>query len=56
MPPSRDDEELVKTTVMLPAALWRAAKIAAVDDRMDLRDVVIAALEAHLKRRKEVRR
>ncbi len=40
---------MVKTTVDLPEALWRAAKIQAMDERTDLRQVVIAALEAYLK-------
>ena len=41
--------DVVKTTVDLPAALWRRAKIAAMDERADLRDVIIRALEAYLK-------
>jgi hypothetical protein len=40
---------VVKTTLELPEALWRAAKIRAIDERSDFRSVVIAALEAHLK-------
>jgi hypothetical protein len=39
----------VKTTVDLPEDLWRAAKIRAMDDRTDLRSVVISALKAYLK-------
>lgn len=39
----------VKTTVVLPEELWRAAKIRAMDDRTDLRTVLIEALEAHLR-------
>jgi hypothetical protein len=38
----------VKTTVELPGALWREAKIRAVDDRVDLRTVFIRALEQYL--------
>jgi hypothetical protein len=38
-----------KTTVDLPETLWRAAKIRALDERSDLRAVVIAALEVYLK-------
>lgn len=41
----------VKTTIDLPAELWRAAKIRALDDRRDFREVVIAALEAFLSKR-----
>ena len=38
----------VKTTVDLPEDLWRATKIRAMDDRTDLRSVMIAALETYL--------
>ena len=37
-------------TVEIPWALWRAAKLKAIDDGCDLRDVVIAALERYLRR------
>lgn len=40
----------MKTTVELPEELWRKAKIRAMDDRSDLRSVIIAALEAHLRK------
>ncbi|MDE3155247.1 MAG: hypothetical protein KGN76_09095 [Acidobacteriota bacterium] len=43
----------VKTTVELPEDLWRAAKIRAMDERSDLRSVLIAALAAYLKPRKD---
>jgi hypothetical protein len=39
----------VKTTVVLPEELWRAAKIKAMDERTDLRSVLIEALEKHLR-------
>lgn len=42
---------MVKTTVDLPEDLWRAAKLRALDERSDLRHVIIAALEAYLKGR-----
>jgi hypothetical protein len=38
----------VKTTVELPGDLWRSAKIRAMDERVDLRTVLIRALEAYL--------
>lgn len=38
----------MKTTVDLPQALWRAAKIRAVDDQSDLRSVIISALKSYL--------
>lgn len=41
----------VKMTVEVPTALWRAAKIRAIDEQADLRSVVIAALESYLKAR-----
>jgi len=49
--PKRDadpDRPSVKTTVELPGELWRAAKIKAMDDRVDLRTVLIRALERYL--------
>lgn len=45
----RTDIDTVKTTVELPGELWRAAKIRAMDDRADLRTVLIRALEDYLK-------
>jgi hypothetical protein len=43
---------MVKTTVALPEEIWRAAKVRAMDERSDLRSVVVAALEAYLKPRR----
>ena len=40
----------VKTTITLPAELWERAKVRAIKDRTDFRSVVMAALEAFLKR------
>jgi hypothetical protein len=45
----RTDSDTVKTTVELPGELWRAAKIRAMDERADLRTVLIRALEDYLK-------
>ncbi len=45
----RKEGRKVKTTVDLPEVLWRAAKIRAMDERKDLRSVIIAALEAYIK-------
>jgi hypothetical protein len=45
----RTDGDTVKTTVELPGELWRAAKIRAMDDRADLRTVLIRALEDYLR-------
>jgi hypothetical protein len=44
----RTDSDTVKTTVELPGELWRAAKIRAMDERSDLRTVLIRALETYL--------
>jgi hypothetical protein len=46
----RTDSDTVKTTVELPGELWRAAKIRAMDERSDLRSVLIRALEEYLGR------
>ena len=45
----RTDSDTVKTTVELPGELWRAAKIRAMDERADLRTVLIRALESYLR-------
>ena len=44
----RTDSDTVKTTVELPGDLWRAAKIRAMDDRADLRTILVRALELYL--------
>lgn len=49
LPAKRNDSDTVKTTVELPGELWRAAKIRAMDDRADLRTVLIRALEEYLR-------
>jgi hypothetical protein len=38
---------MVRTTLLLPVELWRAAKVRAIDEG-DLRTVMIRALEAYL--------
>jgi hypothetical protein len=45
----RTGGDTVKTTVELPGELWRAAKIRAMDERADLRSVLIRALEDYLR-------
>ncbi len=42
---------MVKTTMVLPKDVWKAAKIRAVEEDRDLNAVVIAAVEAYLKTR-----
>lgn len=48
---------MVKTTLRLPEALWRAARIRAIDERVDFQDIVARGLElylkTHLKRREK---
>ena len=51
----RTDSDTVKTTVELPGELWRAAKIRAMDERADLRTVLIRALEEYLRYREPQR-
>jgi hypothetical protein len=45
----RDDLPLVKTTLLLPPPLWRAAKVRAVDERTNLKQIVVKALQAYLR-------
>jgi len=49
-PRERQAKGEVKTSVWLPGAVWQRAKVRAVEDRVDLRDVIVAALEAYLKK------
>ena len=39
-----------KTSLKLPKDLWRRAHIRALDDGVDLQDIVARALEAYLKK------
>ncbi len=41
----------MKTTVDLPEALWRAAKVRGIEEGTDLRRVIMAALNLYLKRK-----
>jgi hypothetical protein len=43
-------EESVKTTIRLPRAVWHAARVRALDERVDFQDLVAAAVEAYLKK------
>ncbi len=45
----------VRSTVDLPEALWKSAKIRALEERKDLRAVIIEALEAYLKTKIKVK-
>ena len=42
-------ERRVKTTIRFPEDLWRAARIRALDERIDFQAVVIKAIEAYLR-------
>lgn len=53
MAKGNEEAETVKTTVVLPRHLWQAASIHAIEERTDLRTVVIQALEAYLKASKK---
>lgn len=46
---TKEPAETVKSTVKLPADLWRAARHRALDERRDFQDVVASALELYLK-------
>ncbi len=41
----------MKTSVDIPDDLWKAAKILAVEESKDLRDVIIEALQEHLSKK-----
>jgi hypothetical protein len=43
-----ESEVLVKMTVLIPKSLHRRAKVRAAETDLDMRDVVIASLEAFL--------
>ena len=48
--PRTEGSDAVKTTIKLPAELWEKAKVRAIEDRTDLRTIVVAALGAYLKK------
>jgi hypothetical protein len=50
--PRRERGDLVKTTVLLPVALWEAAKTKAMKERTDLRSLIIAGLDAQVGRKR----
>ena len=43
----------MKTSVDIPDYLWKAAKHLAIEERIDLRGVIIRALEEYLKKSKK---
>lgn len=42
------DEDLIRLNVEVPKELWRRAKIRAAENDLDLRQIVIEALELYL--------
>jgi hypothetical protein len=46
---AKQTAEVVKTSVALPRALWKAAHVRALDESRDLQDVIASALETYLK-------
>lgn len=50
-PMQRAGDPVVKTSLFLPEALWKAAKHQALEEGCDLRDLIIRGLEAVVKRR-----
>ena len=46
------ESAMVKTTLLMPEDLWRRAKIRAMEERCDLRDLLLEGLELALKRNK----
>jgi hypothetical protein len=44
------EHEYVKTSLKLPAGLWREAHIRALDERTELQVIVTRALEAYLRK------
>lgn len=47
--PRKAGAKVVRTSLDMPAALWRRAKVRAMDEGRDLRDVLLDALRAYLK-------
>jgi hypothetical protein len=45
----KKNDGMVKTTIRLPKPLWRDARVRALDEDIDLQDLVAAALAAYLK-------
>ena len=48
--PKTEQSEYVKTSLKLPKALWREARIRAMDEGTEFQVIVAKALEAYLKK------
>ena len=46
--PRTPGAETVRTTLVLPVALWQRAKVRALEERRDLREVLLEALGRYL--------
>lgn len=46
----KGEVEMVKTSLKLPVAIWRAARVRALDERREFQAVVADALTLYLKR------
>lgn len=46
--PRKPGSAVVRTTIDFPPAVWRAAKIRAMDERTEFRTIVVKALRAYL--------
>ena len=44
----------MKTSVDIPDDLWKASKILAVEERKDLKDIIVEALKEYLRKKKKV--
>ena len=51
-PTKQGEPSMVKTTLLMPEALWKRAKVCAMEEHRDLRDLLIEGLEWVLKRSK----
>ena len=47
--PRTPGAETVRTTLLLPVALWKRAKVRAMDEHRTFRDVLLDALRLYLK-------
>jgi hypothetical protein len=54
--PRTPGSKVVRTTLTMPTALWRRAKVRAMDEGRDLRDVLLDALRAYLRRERREKR
>jgi hypothetical protein len=46
----------MKTSVDIPDDLWKSAKILAVEENKDLRNIIIEALQEHLSRKAKAKK